>query len=110
MWYMLGIVIFFFIVAYVARLVRAWYTIRKYKSRLAKGERHEEEPSRDNNALRWGRLPVAFVNASRIILFRITIPLGGGAVTNMAEVGLVCGYILALFLWEFLNSKSLPFH
>lgn len=50
------------------------------------------------------RLPSAIVTASRIVAFRWRIPK-----VNMSilETFLTCVYLMALLIWEFVNSESL---
>lgn len=103
MWYMLGIILFSLALIHAVRQIRVWYVARKYKSAPAgQGELATNVLSTRST---WTRYPSAVVNVSRIVLYRLTFPLGGGNVMNFAEVALVCGYITAVFLWEFLNSK-----
>ncbi|KAL0948175.1 hypothetical protein HGRIS_010786 [Hohenbuehelia grisea] len=59
------------------------------------------------HAVSLRRLPVAFVNAYRVIAFRWTINFGGGYTLSFADVALSCAYIIALFTWSFINTTDL---
>ncbi|KAF8589885.1 hypothetical protein K439DRAFT_1651457 [Ramaria rubella] len=52
------------------------------------------------------RLPIAIWNTFRVIVYRISLPIGSGKTVNFAEVGIASGYIVALFTWEFINCTS----
>lgn len=51
------------------------------------------------------RLPTALVDTFRALFFRWTIPLGSSFTLNLAELGLILGYIGVLFSWTFVNSR-----
>lgn len=57
--------------------------------------------SRRASALR--RLPLAIANAYRVVAFRTTFTVGPLSL-NLAEVTLTIAYIIALFVWSFINS------
>lgn len=50
------------------------------------------------------RLPLAIMNAYRILAFRTTLSIGPFSL-NLAEVFLTIAYIVALFVWSFINSE-----
>jgi len=49
------------------------------------------------------RLPLTIANAYRVAAFRTTLVLGPFNL-NLAEVALTIAYIVALFVWSFINS------
>lgn len=49
------------------------------------------------------RLPLAITNAYRVLAFRTTFTIGPFSL-NLAEVVLTIVYIVALFVWSFINS------
>ena len=54
----------------------------------------------------WRNAPSAIVNLYRVVAFRWTLEVGQSYTLNLAEVFVTCGYIVALFTWEFVNSES----
>ncbi|KAF9653624.1 hypothetical protein BDM02DRAFT_3086890 [Thelephora ganbajun] len=52
------------------------------------------------------RLPLAIANAYRVLAFRTTFTVGPFSL-NLAEVALTIAYIVALFVWSFINTTSL---
>ena len=55
------------------------------------------------------RLPLVIVNAYRVLAFRTTLTIGPFNL-NLAEVALTIAYIVALFVWSFINSTSFCSH
>ncbi|KAH9944667.1 iron reductase [Amylocystis lapponica] len=53
------------------------------------------------------RLPLAIANAYRVFAFRWTLQVGESYTLNMAEVFVTCAYIIALFVWAFINTTDL---
>ncbi|KAF7337128.1 Ferric/cupric reductase transmembrane component 1 [Mycena venus] len=51
-------------------------------------------------------LPLAVVHVFRTVAFRITASFGSYTL-NVAEFFLACGYITAIFTWEFVNTTDL---
>ena len=51
------------------------------------------------------RLPQALLNLTRILAFRITIPVGFGVRLTSAEVLIPACHFAALMTWEFINCK-----
>ena len=51
------------------------------------------------------RFPLAIVNAYRVLAFRTTLTIGPFSL-NFAEVVLTIAYIVALFIWSFINGES----
>ncbi|KAF9788128.1 ferric reductase NAD binding domain-containing protein [Thelephora terrestris] len=52
------------------------------------------------------RLPLAITNVYRVLAFRTTFTIGPFSL-NLAEVALTIAYIVALFVWSFINTTSL---
>lgn len=51
------------------------------------------------------RLPLTIANIYRVLAFRTTLTIGPLSL-NLAEVALTIVYIVALFVWTFINSGS----
>ncbi|OSC98885.1 iron reductase [Trametes coccinea BRFM310] len=60
--------------------------------------------------LSWRRVPVAIVNAYRVVAFRYMLRFGQSYTLNLAEVFVTCAYIIAIFTWEFVNTTTLAGH
>ncbi|KAH9855456.1 iron reductase [Lenzites betulinus] len=58
-------------------------------------------------AVSWRRLPSALVNAYRVVAFRWTLNIGPTFTLTLAELSIVCGYIIALYTWGFINTTNL---
>ncbi|OBZ78050.1 Ferric/cupric reductase transmembrane component 1 [Grifola frondosa] len=56
------------------------------------------------------RLPLAIVNAYRVIAFRWTLNIGSSFTLNVAEVAVTCGYIITLFTWDLINTTDVSGH
>ncbi|KAI0635358.1 iron reductase [Trametes polyzona] len=97
-------------IALVSLLQFASWAIGKLSSWRSSPEkqRHDTEASGDPLARRfsWRRLPLALVNVYRVVAFRWTIQLGQTYTLNLAEVFVTFGYIVALFIWEFVNTTT----
>ncbi|OSC98884.1 iron reductase [Trametes coccinea BRFM310] len=63
--------------------------------------------SSSDHRLSWRRLPLALVNAFRVVAFRWTLPVGQWQSLTFAEVFIVCAYIVALFTWAFVDTTTL---
>lgn len=64
----------------------------------------ESPPSSISRCLQLRRLPLAFVNAYRIVSFRCTVGVGSYTL-NFAEVFLTATYIIIIFTWAFVHSE-----
>lgn len=53
------------------------------------------------------RFPLAILNASRIVAFRCTVPIGQTFSLNAAELFLTALYVAILFAWTLTNCESL---
>ncbi|KAI0644002.1 iron reductase [Trametes meyenii] len=58
----------------------------------------------------WRRLPLAILNAYRVVAFRWTLQVGQSYTLNFAEVFVTVVYIVALFVWEFVNTTTVSGH
>src|SRR6266567_8424433 len=56
------------------------------------------------------RLPTAFVDSLRALVFRWTIPLGSSFTLSLAGLGLALGYICVLFSCTFVDSMFLAIY
>ncbi|KAL1938751.1 hypothetical protein VTO73DRAFT_11354 [Trametes versicolor] len=54
----------------------------------------------------WRRVPLAAVNLYRVVAFRWTLEIGQSYTLNLAEVFVTIAYIVALFVWEFVNTTT----
>ncbi|KAF9238223.1 hypothetical protein BU15DRAFT_88459 [Melanogaster broomeanus] len=63
-------------------------------------------PARTRGALSLWRVPLAAVNAYRVLAFRWTLEIGSYTLT-MAEVFFALAYIAYLFTWTFVNTTDL---
>ncbi|KAI0644003.1 iron reductase [Trametes meyenii] len=82
----------------------------KYSSRhSSRKKRGDTEAGRSSSSRRvsWRRLPLAALNAYRVIAFRWTLNIGQYLTLNFAEVLVTCVYIIAIFTWGFVNTTSL---
>lgn len=53
------------------------------------------------------RLPLALLNAYRVIAFRWTLQVGETLCLSTAEITLTVAYIVYMYVWAFINSKRL---
>ena len=75
--------------------------------KLFPGKREPADVEADGRVVRHAasirRLPLTITNAYRILAFRTTLTVGPFSL-NLAEVALTISYIVALFVWSFINS------
>ncbi|KZT71188.1 iron reductase [Daedalea quercina L-15889] len=84
----------------------SWVANKLSKRRsLKKDAEAGTDPSRGRFSVR--HIPTAIVNAYRVVAFRWTLEIGSSYTLNMAEVFVSCAYIIALFVWEFVNTTSI---
>lgn len=96
-WY--GIALFIFILA-----VFNWTSI--LYSKLTRSARTAApEPSARTAALSFRRLPLALVNAYRVIAFRWTLNIGSTLSLTGAEMMLTVAYIIYVYTWALINSE-----
>ncbi|KAH9918057.1 iron reductase [Fomitopsis serialis] len=83
------------------------WVVNKLSKRRAR--KTDTEAGADTSRGRFSvrNIPVAMVNAYRVIAFRLTLNIGSSYTLNMAEVFVSCAYFAALFIWEFINTTDL---
>ncbi|KAI0828502.1 iron reductase [Trametes gibbosa] len=69
--------------------------------------RRPSPSSSQTRAASWRRLPSALVNTYRVVAFRWTLNIGPTFTLTLAELFVVCGYIIALYTWSFVNTTNL---
>ena len=88
----------------------ASWTLSKLSTGRASDKKQEEDTeageSPGTRSFSWRRIPLALVNAYRVVAFRCTLQFGQSYTLNFAEVFVTCAYIVAIFTWEFVNSTS----
>ena len=92
-----------FIGLVMAIQIASWVGKRAFASgsNVADSEGRGGMPQRK---LQLGRFPLAIVNYARVIAFRHTIDVGDSISVTYAEAFIAFGYMLAIFIWEFINS------
>lgn len=75
--------------------------------KLFRGKRQPADVEADRRVVRhassFRRLPITIANAYRVVAFRTTLAVGPFSL-NLTEVTLTIVYIVALFVWSFVNS------
>ncbi|KAI0777446.1 iron reductase [Trametes elegans] len=102
---------FIFLVAFVQSI--SWGISRFSRGRISSRKQADDtEGGRPSSTRRfsWRRLPLAVLNAYRVVAFRWTLEIGQSYTLNLAEVFVTCAYIVALFTWEFINTTTLEGH
>ncbi|RPD56511.1 hypothetical protein L226DRAFT_456483 [Lentinus tigrinus ALCF2SS1-7] len=64
-------------------------------------------PSATLRRFSWRNVSSALINLYRVVAFRWTLEIGQSYTLNLAEVFVTCGYIVALFTWEFVNTTNI---
>ncbi|KAA1473381.1 hypothetical protein DENSPDRAFT_802497 [Dentipellis sp. KUC8613] len=100
-WFIVGSFIFLLMLWNIATLIAA----RLRKPRPATAD-VEGRTRRQLGPVSYRRLHVAFLNACRVIAFRLTIPLGFGFKLNLAEVFLTGAYLAMLFVLAMIKTTS----
>lgn len=54
----------------------------------------------------WRKIPSATAAAFRIVAFRLNIPIGPRAYATVSELTFIFGYIIANFVWLFVDSTT----
>ena len=102
-WY--GIGLFLFIIG-----LFNWSSILFSKFFVSRQSRDMESfaaPRPNSGSFR--RLPVALLNAYRVIAFRWTLHAGEMFCLTTAEITLTVAYIVYMYIWAFINSKQLRY-
>jgi ferric-chelate reductase len=112
-WYLLASFIGLLVIFHIGSTIVRWIRKRRILSAVQyveerKEDSTNEEPARSssNSGTSLRRIPIALVNTFRIVAFRIPLRIGGGSVVNVAEIGVAAGYIIAIFIWEFINCVT----
>ncbi|KAG2151663.1 ferric reductase NAD binding domain-containing protein [Suillus bovinus] len=103
---------------------QVWYTIAVFlfvvgcfqwgsllHSKFARRRHHEsDEETGTTNDIQYKvslrRIPLAIVNAYRVVAFRWTLEIGQSYTLNMAEVFTTVAYIALLLIYAFINTTS----
>ncbi|KAI0320573.1 ferric reductase NAD binding domain-containing protein [Amylostereum chailletii] len=72
----------------------------------AQGDAETQRPS-STGSISYRRLPLAAVNAWRVIAFRSHVRIGHSYSLNLAEVFMTATYITILFVWTMYNTNAL---
>ena len=103
-WY--GIGLFIFIIG-----VFNWSSVLYSKfSRSRRGRDMESFATSRSSSVSIRRLPLALLNAYRVIAFRWTLHVGETLCLNTAEITLTVAYIVYMYVWAFINSKQLHYN
>ena len=107
-WYFIGCAIFLISLFHFVSLL--WSLGRK--SSLLSANQASDDPSSEGArspkpmaSVSLRRIPLAITSAFRIAVFRSTVPLGSNFSMNLAESAIIGGYLIAMLVWEFINSK-----
>jgi hypothetical protein len=103
MWYFLASLLVFIGTVRYSRLI--WHRLVRRTPSPSTIPSSEKTVIQHHASVR--RIPTAAVNLFRILAFRSTVNVGQSFSINLAEVAVTCLYIIALFTWAFINSKSL---
>ncbi|KAI9057704.1 iron reductase [Trametes sanguinea] len=109
--------LWWFIASFIA-LVSLWHLVSWTIAKISSGRRGAQTRSGDTESgksphvrpFSWRRIPLAIVNAYRVVAFRYTLHFGRSYTLNLAEVFVTCAYIIAIFTWEFANTTTLAGH
>ncbi|KAI0777451.1 iron reductase [Trametes elegans] len=97
-------------IALVALCNWASWAIARYSSKRRVSHGRTVGPEAGGSPLArcisWRRLPLAIVNAFRVVAFRWTLDIGDSLTVNSAELFVLAVYIIALFTWEFVNTTN----
>lgn len=102
-WYCIALFIFIIAVFQWISFFHSKFAGRRRSSNASDPERASVHRPR---RFSWRRVPVGLVNAYRVVSFRWTLQFGETYTLNMAEVFVTVSYIVFLFVWAFINSKS----
>lgn len=101
LWYFLASLISFIAVIQFLSFLHAKYPRRRsevvHNPECSSGAAHR--------GISLRRIPTALLNSYRVIAFRCTLNIGRSYSLNLAEVFLTAIYIIALFVWAFVNSQ-----
>ncbi|KAF8512481.1 ferric reductase NAD binding domain-containing protein [Gautieria morchelliformis] len=115
-WYLVASVIFvaslFHILSFLWNYTRKASLIGHISSRQAGSDLSIEgaRSPRPSTSVSLRRLPQAISSAFRITAFRWTVKLGGNLTANLVEITVIGGYLIALLVWEFVNTRNITTH
>ncbi|KAH9896468.1 iron reductase [Cubamyces lactineus] len=89
-------------IGFIAIIHFGSWAAEKYSAR----QRPAQRPA-STRRVSWRRIPLALVNAYRVVAFRWTVKFGPWRTLTLAEVFITCAYIVALYTWAFVNTTSL---
>ncbi|ETW78228.1 hypothetical protein HETIRDRAFT_120102 [Heterobasidion irregulare TC 32-1] len=98
-WYFIACFIFLVGIGNVGSRLLA----RRRQTAVPRDSEDRNGPAR--GAIAFRRLPLAVVNAYRILAFRCTVPIGNKYTLNVAELLITATYIIILFVWSLINSQ-----
>ena len=105
-WYCIGF--FIFIVA-IFQWTSFFHSKLARRSPTALNSDPEHPYLHRRRGFSWRRIPLGLVNAYRVVAFRWTLEIGNSYTLSVAEVLVTMSYIIFLFVWTFINSKSPPY-
>ena len=98
-WY--GIGLFLFIIG-----LFNWSSILYSKFSVSRQDRDMESlATLRPNSVSFRSLPVALLNAYRVIVFRWSLHIGETLCLSTAEITLTVAYVVYMYVWAFINSK-----
>ena len=105
-WYCIGL--FIFIIA-VFQWSSFFHSKLARRSPTALNSDPEHAYLHRRRSFSWRRIPLGLANAYRVVAFRWTLEIGNSYSLSVAEVFVTMLYIVFLFVWAFINSKSPPY-
>ncbi|KAF8526245.1 hypothetical protein BU17DRAFT_40806 [Hysterangium stoloniferum] len=108
LWLCIGSFIAFLSIVHIAKTCRLWLRKRRLEG-LSDSRENELAAERVVGLSVTSALQRTFVsvtNILRIILYRVTVPVPAEKRLNLAQVGVIMGYILAIFIWEFIKCMN----
>ncbi|KIJ37404.1 hypothetical protein M422DRAFT_50473 [Sphaerobolus stellatus SS14] len=108
-WWFLAAVIGFAALLHWTSVLFAWYRRRTISSIpiQIQSEKGENLDNGHTERISLRRVPLAIRAGLRILLFRITIPIGKESIASVTELLLVAGYVCGLLTWEFVQTRNL---
>ncbi|KAF8526250.1 ferric reductase NAD binding domain-containing protein [Hysterangium stoloniferum] len=108
-WYSLSGFVGLLTVVYLIRRLILWRAKRVVPVMTLDSKERGGEPSRSpsNASISSRHIPLSVANTLRIVLYRFTLPIGGGSSLTVAEIVTISGYIIMLFTWEFVNCTNI---
>jgi ferric-chelate reductase len=109
-WYLIASVVALLMFIRIARYLHSFVAIPKptleKESEKSKSDL-EGASSSVIGRISLRRLPLAIATAFRIVAFRWTIVIGTFAVSSVSELAFILGYMVAIFIWLLVDSKSM---